>query len=269
MDGIAVATDGMMETAMGAEPERGKPSGAAALLAQINEVLEQAGIYLAAEIDGATLVLSGEVDSAENRQAALDVASALAEPHGYTVDETIDVLAEAPDQVFDTNGGSGGRFAYIDPDRNDDTRLDAGFDGDPDFSADIGTLDSEEAAAEATPYFPPTDPVIRITADTDGIEVLGGFGATSMDETATESSSDIRNDDDITQAVRRHLAQDAMTTDLRIRVDTKNGIVRLRGVVETLDDAENAEAVAAQVGGVRDVIEELTIASLPGSGGES
>ena len=41
-----------------------------------------------------------------------------------------------------------------------------------------------------------------------------------------------------------------------------DGVVHLGGEVPTLDDAENAEAVASQVAGVVEVREELHIASL-------
>lgn len=45
-------------------------------------------------------------------------------------------------------------------------------------------------------------------------------------------------------------------------VFVRNGIVHLRGQVSDLDDADNAEAVAARVPGVQEVIEELDVAGL-------
>ena len=241
---------------------------AADLLARLNEVLEGAGIFLVTELRDGLLVLSGEVDSAANRQAALDVATALAEPRGIRVDDSIDVLPDSPDTASedDTAGGSDA-FRYLDPDRDDDDRLDAGFEGEPDFTGDIGTTDSQQAAAEAIPYFPPTDPVIRQTDDRETLEVVGGFSATSMDDQVGGASFDDRNDDDLNQAVMRELAEDSLTIDLDVRAATANGVVVLRGMVDSLEDAENAEAVASRVPGVKEVQEEITVTALQGRAG--
>ena len=52
------------------------------------------------------------------------------------------------------------------------------------------------------------------------------------------------------------------TTDLDVRVSVNRGIVRLRGSVPSLDDAENVEEVAFRVEGVVDVMDELVIEDL-------
>ena len=83
-----------------------------------------------------------------------------------------------------------------------------------------------------------------------------------MDDVAGEASFDARNDDDLALAVQRELGEDALTADLPIRVGAVNGVVILRGEVPSLEDAENAEAVAARVGGVQEVREELGITGL-------
>lgn len=239
------------------------PESAADLVARIHDTLAGAGIHVAVEIADGAVSLSGEVDSEANRQAALDVAHAVAGPRGLRVDDAIDVLPQAPDEVYaDTGAGDRGGFGYLDPDRDDNLQLDPGFEGDPDFTDDIGTTDPEEAAAEAVPYFPPTDPVIRPSDDEEEIAVLGGFEATSMDGEGGGAGFDDRPDDDISRGVLRALREDALTTDLVIHVVTRNGVVHLRGEVPTLEDAENAEAVAARVAGVKEVREELVIASL-------
>jgi osmotically-inducible protein OsmY len=62
--------------------------------------------------------------------------------------------------------------------------------------------------------------------------------------------------------IERELREDALTTDLRIEVDVRNGVVTLTGEVERLDDATNAEAVAARVEGVREVREKLLVRSI-------
>jgi BON domain len=231
-------------------------------LVRIHDTLAEAGIHVAAEVWDGTIYLSGEVDSEQNRQAALDVAHAVADPLGLRVDDAIDVLPEAPEEVYDDVDGAGrGAFGYLDPDRDDNLVLDPGFTDEPDFMGDIGTTDSEEAVAEAVPYFPPTDPVIRPSDDEEGIAVVGGFEATSMDDDEGAAFDD-RPDDDITRDVLRELREDALTTDLVLRVATRNGVVFLHGEVPTLDDAENAEAVASRVAGVKEVREELEVVSI-------
>lgn len=108
-------------------------------------------------------------------------------------------------------------------------------------------------------YTPPTDPVV--TTDHRGnTRVLGGFQTTSMDEnTPVRSSDGTLGDEAIEDAVRAELSEDAATTDLNVDVRVRNGVVTLRGEVELLDDADNAEAVASRVEGVREVRENLDV----------
>ena len=61
--------------------------------------------------------------------------------------------------------------------------------------------------------------------------------------------------------MRRELLEDAATTDLRVEVEVRDGVVRLRGTVQDVVDAENAEEVAARVPGVDEVLEELRVAN--------
>ncbi|GAC1329644.1 MAG: hypothetical protein NVSMB2_28610 [Chloroflexota bacterium] len=76
-------------------------------------------------------------------------------------------------------------------------------------------------------------------------------------------SSDGRiGDEALADAVRRELHQDASTTELRILVAVRNGVVHLRGQVPDLDDADNVEAVASRVPGIREVVEELEVANI-------
>lgn len=236
------------------------------VLDRLDMVLEEAGISLASEVRDGRLILSGQVDSEENRQAALDVATALAEPEGLGVEDAIEVLNLSPDDAF--IGGDrgedlgGGEFAYADPDANASAQFDPKFETEPDFTGDTGTSDPQEAAAEAEPYFPPTDPVVRPSTTDQQLAVVGGFEATATDDLEGTAGFDVRNDDDLAQAVHRELAEDALTIDLPIRVAVVDGVVVLRGNVPSLEDAENAEAVASRVGGVQEVREELTVAGL-------
>lgn len=231
-------------------------------IARIHDTLAEADIHVAVELRDGTITLSGEVDSDENRQAALDVANAVAAPLGLTVDETIDIVPDAPVTPYPANTAKDqGDFGYLDPDRDDNRVLDEPYDAEPGVE-DIGTIDSMEAAEEAIPYFPPTDPVVRPTTDEEELAVVGGFEATAMDGDEQSAGYDNVPEDEITENVLRELREDALTTDLAIQVVTRSGVVHLRGEVATLEDAENAEAVASRVAGVREVREELEIASV-------
>jgi hypothetical protein len=126
----------------------------------------------------------------------------------------------------------------------------------------LGTSDSEIAAEEAIPYFPPTDPVVKPSGDNEELEIVGGYGSTSFDRSEQGEPGVSYGDEEITSMVRRELREDAATTDFDIEVETRSGVVFLRGGVETLDDAENVEAVASRVPGVVDVREELEVISL-------
>jgi osmotically-inducible protein OsmY len=253
-----------MTLAGAAAPSTGDPR-AEELLTQLDRTLEAAGLYLATEIRDGWLMLAGEVDSSENRDAALDLAAAVATALGLAIDDNIEVVPVSPEPAFaDVTEADRGAFGYLDPDRDDDTIVDPGFESDADFTDEPLTTDAAEAAAEAAPYFPPTDPVVAPIAGTQALEVVGGFEATSMDPEATaEAVAGERGDEELVEDVQRELREDALTTDLRIFVRARRGVVVLRGVVATLEDADNAAAVAERVAGVREVREELTIATLP------
>jgi hypothetical protein len=130
---------------------------------------------------------------------------------------------------------------------------------DPDAAIGASSARANDQAREGdVSYVPPTDPVRR-----PDNEVLGGFSTTSFGaEVARSVSDDEIGAGAIADAVRRELREDSATADLDIRVLVRNGIVVLRGRVRDLDDAENAEEVAARVPGVMEVREELEVADL-------
>lgn len=134
------------------------------------------------------------------------------------------------------------------------------------FTREIGTTDTAEATDEAEPYFPPTDPpTMRAPRDAQGFQVVGGFSQTSLDAPiGLEQVPDrlLGGDDEIARLIHLALREDASTTDLPIAVVVRAGVVRLHGVVQSLADAEQAEAIASQVPGVVEVIEDLDIAGL-------
>lgn len=236
------------------------------LISELTNTLASAGIYVNVELSDGVIMLSGEVDSPENREAVIDVATALGNRVGLTVDASIDLVPSSPDLAFaNRDDASESTFRYLDPDRDDNSILDPGFEGDADFAGSIGTTDSELSVQEAIPYYPATDPVAASTNrmnPNEGIGIAVGLGASSMDITEYgEDDSDIP-DDTIQERVLEALRADSMTTDLDVHVIVRNGVVHLGGEVETFDDAENAEAVAAEVDGVREVREEFHIMGL-------
>ena len=131
---------------------------------------------------------------------------------------------------------------------------------------DIGTTDPSEAADGEEPYYPPTDPVVRPVRRTEGdLEITGGFSTGSLDRPIEADPPPERlrdGDDEIARRVRTALREDAATTDLPIKVVVRDGVAYLRGTVESLEDVEQAEAVAGQVEGVVEVQEELDIEGL-------
>lgn len=226
---------------------------------QISETLDQAGISIAVTRTAAGITLAGEVDSEENRQAALDVARAVAKPAALAVDDQLEVMTELPDLAFSDAGADSGDFQFADPAANPDAALDPELELDPDFTGDIGTTDARLATEEGDTYFPPTDPVVRPIVGNQEIAIVGGFEATSMDGDGPETGDLTRNDEDIADDVRRELLEDALTTDLGVEVAVRDGLVVLSGAVPSIDDVENAESVAGRVSGIVEVREDLRI----------
>ena len=110
-------------------------------------------------------------------------------------------------------------------------------------------------------YSPPEDPVITTNAHGEP-QVLGGFGEDTEITVERSALDGQRGDEAIADAIRRELNEDAATADLLIVVAVRNGVAHLRGKVADLEDAENAESVAARVPGVREVVEELEVSSV-------
>jgi hypothetical protein len=125
----------------------------------------------------------------------------------------------------------------------------------------VATAAEDVVDGQEESYFPPTDPVIQ-PGDRDYGDIVGGFSGTSMDAPGPErsASDELIGDEALEEAVRQMLISDASTTDLNVRVTALNGVVTLEGGVSGMEDAENAEAVAARVAGVRDVIDRIQIA---------
>jgi osmotically-inducible protein OsmY len=236
---------------------------------RLERELSESGLQVIVEQSDGVLILSGFVDSEESRQAALDIVAQAAPPN-TSVDDQIEVQTLLPTGVDD--------FASQDPSAElaesaselvaDGRELEPDFTDQPGFTdplqaAGAGSSEDEDLAASGDVYTPPIDPVI--TTDAHGAaQVLGGFGLDAEEDVSVEGSAEDRSpgDEALAEAIRRELAEDSATTDLDIVVAVRNGVARLRGQVADLDDADNAESVAARVPGVRDVIEELDVAGL-------
>ena len=118
--------------------------------------------------------------------------------------------------------------------------------------------DPTEAVEEAEPYFPPTDPVVRVDEKGD-TQIAGGFGTgEALERHPTAATRGAPSDEALEDLVHRALRLDAGTAQLHLKVGVVEGVVRLRGPIEDESDAENALAVAGDVPGVVDVIDELT-----------
>ena len=225
------------------------------------EVEKQAGLPVVVEEDGRRLVVTGMASSEEEKQAALDIARAFAPDRD--IDDDIEIPVLMP-EVGDLELApeDAGVFRGADEDADRESALEPGdFTDQPilvdPLAAGGPTLSEEDDVSEGdVAYVPPIDPVF----DERGA-VLGGFSLSSMDQLEPDRSAEdnLPGDEALVDAVVRELREDSLTTGLELHVRVRNGIVRLRGRVSLLLDAENAEEVASRVPGVREVIEELDV----------
>lgn len=226
--------------------------------AQIQQqILRGAGLNVLVEQTNGVLVLTGIVDSAEASQAAEDIAAAAAP--ALRIQNDLEIETDLPVDVGDFQAGEPtAEFA-------EDLAELATANGElePDFTNLPLESTPVEGEAEGEPTFAPTDPVIGI--DQHGrAQILGGFGSDSMASIDVEpSAEDTRpGDEALAEAIERELKEDAATTSLNVEVFVRQGLVHLRGWVPGLEDADNAEAVAARVPGVLDVVDEIDVATI-------
>jgi osmotically-inducible protein OsmY len=239
----------------------------AALRTQIEDELAKAGLQVTVESSDGALVLNGVVDTDEARQAAEDIAGQLAPD--AAIDNQLEVQTILPTNLDDFVGdqptaelsetsadieATGGE---LEPDFTDQFHI-----SDSDQASGVGSSDSDDLASSGDAvYSPPIDPVL-ITDAHGSAHVLGGFGSGEAVPVESSASDTRPGDEALADAVRRELAEDAATTDLPIFVVVRNGVAHLRGQVADLDDADNAESVAARVPGIREVVEELDVSSI-------
>jgi len=227
-----------------------------AIAERVAAELERQDLHVAVEERRDTIVLSGVVETPEAHDTAIDIAARAAP--GYRIDDGLEVTTiltreDATNQVT-ADGNLADQVAGVD----DPNRELA-----PDFQSgrvDTDVIDVVEDAE--APYFPPTDPVVTTDARAN-TQTLGGGEPTSMGVDVAPSAENREfGDEALADAIRAELRQDAATTALAIDVEVVDGIARLRGTVPDMVDAENAEAVAAGVPGVVEVLEQLQVENL-------
>lgn len=262
-----------MSETRGPDPEAMSPEERHLAATIDRRLRDEANIYAAVRVGGGVVYLDGMVESAEQRDAASDLAASVAGVERVQNDLDIEEIAP-PGQDTPTNTSTYADATYqmLDGDLVTDPQP-LRDDLQPDFNDEIDkiggdmTSDAMIAVEEGLPYMPPTDPVVRPSNDEQELAVTGGFGETADDEypdlLATTAIGDAPpGDEDIRAQVLEALRTDAATADLVIEVVVRNGIVHLHGTVPTLNDAEAAEEVAGRVPTIVEVREELEVAAL-------
>jgi osmotically-inducible protein OsmY len=230
-------------------------------------IREVAGLDVMVEETDGTITLEGMVDSERDRQAAEDIAADLAGDadidNALEVEDLLPVSVEAfaseerSAEVLEGLPEGGGAEIELNPDFTDQSLVRDPFS----ISGPRDGADDDEGADDGDRvYIPPTDPVSSTDARGEAV-VLGGFGISATDDVGTDVLVDDHGygDEAIADAVRRELREDAATTDLRVRVVVRDGVVHLHGAVPDLNDADAAEEVASRVTGVREIREELDV----------
>ena len=128
------------------------------------------------------------------------------------------------------------------------------------------TDDPMEAVEEGFTYVPPIDPPTVPGGGYQNAEVASGLGLSALDEPYDEDHHDsfTSAEDEVSDRVREALRADSSTTQYAnlIAIETRGGVVTLRGVVDDLVDSDNLLAVAEYVEGVEEVVDELRVRGL-------
>lgn len=234
------------------------------------EILKETGARVVVAEANGVILLSGTVPTDEDHARATEIAVSRA--GGLRVENGLEVRRVVAEGIEDTVGLNADELNPDDIAQSPPAILSSGLDAgtnqvpletDESDVVDDSVYDAIDPVEEDPAYFAPTDPVI--TEGQDGeTEVLNGWEPTAdADQTVPASAEDNQpGDEALAEAITRELREDASTTSLRIDVQVDRGVARLRGRVTDLADAENAESVASRVPGVRDVVEELDVASL-------
>ena len=221
---------------------------------QIEAALAAAELFVGVEETDVGIELRGEVDSEENRQAAIDLATMIAGPARVTVIDSMEIQQFLPDDLFSDEADGTSITDEHDRERGGEPR---DIELEADFTGDVGTTNVISVVEDGATYFAPTDPVVEPIDGAEEIAVVGGFEETSLD--GLDGPTGPEDDDLIARRVVEALRRDALTTDLDVRVVLREGTIILLGEVPSIDDVEAAEAVAGEVAGGLEVEEQLTI----------
>jgi hypothetical protein len=127
------------------------------------------------------------------------------------------------------------------------------------------TADPMEAVEEGYSYVPPIDPPTTPGGPRNA-EVASGLGVSALDEPYDQNhhTSFLSGDDEVSARVREAMRADSSTAQYaeRVAIETRRGVVTLRGMVDDLVDNDNLLAVAEYVEGVDEVVDELRVRGL-------
>ncbi len=122
----------------------------------------------------------------------------------------------------------------------------------------VGTTDPLASVRDAEPYSPPIDAPV-LPGGREGIHVATGFGTSPEEEDARELAP--RGDEALREQAMRLLANDSLTSTLNLDVRVADGVIRLYGVVTSIDDAENAQYMLGEIPGVVDVVDDTRLST--------
>ncbi len=130
------------------------------------------------------------------------------------------------------------------------------------LETDDATTDPWEAIDDGKIYYPPEDPPVVPSLQLRDVDIASGF-ATSADDAPLDEYDDPERFDvgdlQIASNVREALRLHSSTSDLDIAVQVRDGVVVLRGRVNSWDDIDRVEDIASEVEGVEEVREQLTL----------
>ena len=128
---------------------------------------------------------------------------------------------------------------------------------------DGSTYNPSVAEEQGLVYTPPTDPPVIPGDNYESGEMGAGF-APSMEETdpnALDLPDQVDNNDwDLVRDIEEALRLNSETHHLDLTIQVTDGIVTVRGTVQTADDIGRAEHIIADLEGVYDVISEVELA---------
>lgn len=125
-----------------------------------------------------------------------------------------------------------------------------------------GTVASEAERRQALAIARNTDGVREVT---DELRVDANAAAAAADDERQEPLPDVqpvpRPDAWITMKIQAQYFLDAEVKGHEIDVDTREGVVTLKGTVETTQQKQEAEQIARETAGVKRVLNQLTVAA--------